>query len=74
MPIFEYRCKGCEGQFEMLVRSSGSEGVSCPSCSSGEVTRLFSTFASKGSTAAQAASAPAPRPSGGGCGTSCGCH
>jgi putative FmdB family regulatory protein len=31
MPIYEYRCRSCEHEFEVLVRSSHDE-PSCPRC------------------------------------------
>lgn len=73
MPIFEFRCKSCDSQFERLVRSTDEGTVACPSCESEQVSRLFSTFASKGGKEAAGVGA-APRSSGGGCGPSCGCH
>jgi putative FmdB family regulatory protein len=48
MPIFEFVCEQCNMPFEELVRSSNSvEGVVCPKCSSPQVKRKISTFASK---------------------------
>jgi putative FmdB family regulatory protein len=73
MPIFEFRCKSCDSQFERLVRTTDTDAIACPSCESEQVSRLFSTFASKGSKETAAVGA-APRSSGGGCGPSCGCH
>jgi len=43
MPLFDYHCRGCGGEFERLVR--GEETITCPSCGSHEVDRLLSTFA-----------------------------
>jgi len=43
MPLYDYRCRGCGGEFERLVRLG--EAVACPSCGSSEVDRLLSTFA-----------------------------
>ena len=40
MPIYEYTCKNCGLQFEMLIRS-GATPV-CASCGSGDLERLFS--------------------------------
>ena len=40
MPIYEYTCKGCEHQFETLVRT-GDTPV-CPACGSDELERLLS--------------------------------
>ncbi|MFQ5657622.1 MAG: zinc ribbon domain-containing protein [Candidatus Methylomirabilales bacterium] len=43
MPIFEYACHGCGTCFEQLVMSR-DVSVSCPSCGSREVVKLFSAF------------------------------
>lgn len=43
MPIFEYRCRGCEHLFEALVRASDTPA--CPSCQGGDLERLISLFA-----------------------------
>lgn len=40
MPLFEYRCKKCGHQFEVLVR--GSESPECPSCHSRGLDKLMS--------------------------------
>jgi putative FmdB family regulatory protein len=40
MPIYEYRCTGCDHQFETLVRS-GDTPV-CPSCECGALERILS--------------------------------
>ncbi|PIW50297.1 MAG: hypothetical protein COW18_03785 [Zetaproteobacteria bacterium CG12_big_fil_rev_8_21_14_0_65_54_13] len=44
MPIYEYRCKACEGKFEALVRNS-DESVSCKYCGSIELQKLISAHA-----------------------------
>jgi len=64
MPIFEYRCKKCEDEFEALVL--GRENVECPSCHGRKLEKLLSTFAAfsgSGSSRMEALSAP------GACGT-----
>ncbi len=43
MPIYEYRCEGCQHRFETLVR--GAEAPACPTCGSQTLAREFSTFA-----------------------------
>lgn len=48
MPIFEFSCSDCQTRFELLFRSSGSQQVRCPACSSGEVRKMFSAFAFTG--------------------------
>ena len=48
MPLFEFVCSECGNQFEELVRSASViEGVICPACSSAEIKKKLSTFASK---------------------------
>jgi putative FmdB family regulatory protein len=46
MPLFEYVCEECDQSFEELVRSS-TQVVLCPSCTSQQVKKKISTFASK---------------------------
>jgi len=46
MPIYEYTCRTCEHRFEELV-SGGRTLVACPHCSSEDVDKLFSTFATR---------------------------
>ena len=43
MPIFEYECRGCGHQFELLVLKGTV--VACPSCQSADLERLLSGFA-----------------------------
>lgn len=43
MPLFEYRCLGCESQFELLIR--GGAEPRCPSCGGTSLERLLSMFA-----------------------------
>jgi putative FmdB family regulatory protein len=50
MPIYKYRCRGCEATFEALVRWDGI--VTCPHCGSSSLNRLISVpFVSSGWTA-----------------------
>lgn len=44
MPIYEYVCKKCSNQFEVLTFGDGKE-VSCTKCDSKNVKKSFSTFA-----------------------------
>ncbi len=49
MPIFEYICETCGREFEELVfGSNGAGNVTCPECSSVEVKKKISLFASRG--------------------------
>jgi putative FmdB family regulatory protein len=40
MPIYEYTCVGCQGEFELLVR--GGEIPRCPQCESDDLQRQLS--------------------------------
>ena len=40
MPIYEYTCKDCESDFELLIR--GEEKPVCPSCGKTRLTKSFS--------------------------------
>ena len=62
MPLYEYVCRSCNDQFELLIR--GSETPTCPQCSSGQLERLLSVPAAP---QAGAKSLPVcrPRPAGG---------
>jgi putative FmdB family regulatory protein len=40
MPIYEYRCKSCEHEFEALVRSGSTP--KCAKCESEELERVLS--------------------------------
>ena len=54
MPIYEYRCAGCDLAFEQLVRSmSAADRVNCPQCD-GKVERQLSVFAARDSVSASA--------------------
>ncbi len=43
MPIYEFTCKSCNEQFEVLVRNN--EQPSCPRCGTDQLERLLSTIA-----------------------------
>ena len=43
MPLYEYRCSGCNSQFELLIR--GGTVPTCPSCGSTALERILSMFA-----------------------------
>ncbi|MBM3998150.1 MAG: zinc ribbon domain-containing protein [Planctomycetes bacterium] len=63
MPIYEYLCRRCRDEFELLVR--GSERPACPRCGGGELDKLLSVPAAH---VAQKAALPVCHPSGSGCG------
>ncbi|MEW6685080.1 MAG: zinc ribbon domain-containing protein [Candidatus Edwardsbacteria bacterium] len=43
MPIYEFECEECGNHFEILMRSTDKK-ISCLSCGSEKVRKLFSTF------------------------------
>jgi putative FmdB family regulatory protein len=43
MPIFEYACRTCQRQFELIVR--GTDTPQCPECGGIDLERLVSLFA-----------------------------
>jgi len=47
MPIYEYRCDSCRRRVSIYVRDV-TASPRCPSCGSGGLSRLFSTFAIRG--------------------------
>lgn len=58
MPVYEYKCHGCDERFEQLVRSvDGDDGMKCPQCGSTKVERLLSVFAARDGGSAAPASA-----------------
>ena len=57
MPLYEYSCKACEHQFEVLVRNGDTP--ECPACRGNALERRFSVFAAR-TTAAAAPRAAGP--------------
>jgi putative FmdB family regulatory protein len=45
MPIFDYGCRKCGEQFELLVRSETK--IKCPACGGEELDKKFSLFYSR---------------------------
>ena len=44
MPTFDFNCKGCTRDFEMLILTTvAEEKPKCPFCKSDRVTKLFPT-------------------------------
>ncbi|MDD5674313.1 MAG: zinc ribbon domain-containing protein [Chitinivibrionales bacterium] len=49
MPIFEYKCKQCDKQFEELVsRGDAERSIACPFCKSNKTEKLMSVFGALG--------------------------
>ncbi len=69
MPLYEYRCEGCDAAFTLLqsIHADPSEAV-CPDCGADRVTRQFSGFAPSVGDGGGSAPPPCGMP-GGGCGT-----
>src|SRR5256885_5850789 len=67
MPIYEYRCRGCGGDFEKYVHGPSAK-VACPTCQSGDITRKLSVFGLK----SDGNFMPSPTGGGGGCCGGCG--
>jgi putative FmdB family regulatory protein len=44
MPLFEFRCRACGHVFEALVRPADGPRT-CPTCQSGDLERLLTSFA-----------------------------
>ena len=70
MPLYEYRCRDCGAETELLVRSSAEKPV-CPKCKGTKMEKKFSSFAAQ-------SKAPCGEPSSAcethSCGCGCGCH
>ena len=49
MPIYDYRCKACNAEFELLVR--GATAPACPMCGATELERALSRIAPAGKIA-----------------------
>ncbi|PXW94365.1 putative FmdB family regulatory protein [Sphaerotilus hippei] len=46
MPMYEYHCRACQAEFELLVRSSTVPA--CPQCGSAELEKVVSRIAPAG--------------------------
>ena len=59
MPIYEYRCKGCDKRFETLVQ--GKQKPECPACGGRKLDKQLSVFAvSAGSGEGRQSDLPGP--------------
>ena len=45
MPIYEYRCKACDHEFEALILPHQPMDAECPECHSKDLEKLLSGFA-----------------------------
>jgi putative FmdB family regulatory protein len=70
VPVYEYRCRACQAEFERYLPTAGA-AVACPRCASPQVMRRLSVFGLRTEGGAQ----PSMTSGGGGCcGGGCGCH
>jgi putative FmdB family regulatory protein len=54
MPIYEYRCRNCGNEFELLRGISQPDGeIECEACGQKQAQKLFSTFAASAGASAQ---------------------
>ncbi|TWT99918.1 Zinc ribbon domain protein [Botrimarina colliarenosi] len=67
MPLYEYLCKSCDHEVEVLVRSP-EERPACPDCGRTELVKLLSVCATPSGSGRPEAGPPA-----GSCGSGCGC-
>lgn len=67
MPLYEYLCRYCDKQVELLVRSPEEE-PECPECGSGKLMKLLSVPAAPASDS-QGSGEPPTGP----CGSACVC-
>ena len=47
MPVYDYRCGGCENTFDEYLTTSTAPAPACPDCGSEEVERQWGTFGTK---------------------------
>jgi putative FmdB family regulatory protein len=57
MPMYEYTCRGCGEEFELLVRTGDTPA--CPYCQAVDIERMLSMFAVSSAERSQAALASA---------------
>ncbi|PYN87240.1 MAG: hypothetical protein DMD87_15255 [Candidatus Rokuibacteriota bacterium] len=73
MPIYEYRCKQCEAEFEKYIPAAAA-AVACPTCASEQVMRKLSVFGLKTVGALSSDTSSGMSGGGGCCGGGCACH
>ena len=60
MPVYEYRCKSCQIEFEQRVSmSTPVTDITCPDCGQQDSERIMSVFFGK-ATETRSAQAPSP--------------
>ncbi len=69
MPLYEFRCRGCDREFELLVRNQ--ERPACPHCHEPKLDKLMSAAAGHIGGAPLPLASACPPPSAGPCGPGC---
>ena len=72
MPLYEYRCAGCDHEFEVLVGVRDADQAECPACGSAPARRLFSVIAAVRPDANPVRGGDGASAGGGCCGGACG--
>ena len=62
MPLYEYHCRSCDSEFELLIR--GQETPACPTCRTSDVDRRLSVPAAHSASRSSLPVRP-PAPAGG---------
>lgn len=70
MPLYEFVCRDCDREQEILVR--GAEEPVCGGCGGSHLVKLLSIPAAH--LSGDGAASPRDRGSSGSCGAGCGCH
>ena len=55
MPIYEYLCRSCGHEFEVLIRTAADAPAACPACRKGKPVKALSSFAVPSATFRKAA-------------------
>lgn len=71
MPLYEYLCRDCDREVEVLVRST-DERAECPDCGGVKLMKLLSVPAAHCGDGS-ASERPSGGPPAGSCGSACGC-
>ncbi len=72
MPIFEYRCKKCNYEFEELVL--GKKEIKCPKCQNTDLKKIISGFNIAGESSISSISSSSGNCEDGSCSTCSSCN
>ena len=70
MPLYEFHCKKCGKDAEILVPSTNWKGTKCPACASDQLVKKLSVFATSANAVGcdMTSSCSSSKPNGGCCG------